>query len=192
GELFSTGEPCSQADDFERRNREHQETILQFIRDHGEAGKTFDLVHDESGSFWTRASELNVPVLATLHLPRHFYPADFFDSIARNLSFNCVSASQARKFADLGNRVGVAPNGILLDRFPPSFGPRDGLLWLGRICEEKAPHLALDIAARAQMPITLAGQVYPFSYHQKYFENEVQPRLRSMPAATFVGSPSFD
>src|SRR6185312_11544708 len=95
GELFSTGEPCSQADDFERRNREHQETILQFIRDHGEAGKTFDLVHDESGSFWTRASELNVPVLATLHLPRHFYSDCLFEGIPENVSFNCVSRSQA-------------------------------------------------------------------------------------------------
>src|SRR5262249_9203726 len=60
------------------------------------------------------------------------------------------------------------------------------LLWLGRICEEKAPHLALEIAASAGWPITLAGQVFPFSYHQQYFEREVVPRLRQMPNATLI------
>src|SRR5690348_11074308 len=136
GELFSTGDPCLQIDDFERRNREHQETIIQFVRDQAAAGKPFHLVHDKSGSFWTRASEIEVPVLATLHLPRHFYPPRFFDSTANNVSFNCVSESQARRFAGLRNFLGVAPNGILLHRFPPNLGPRHGLLWLGRICEE--------------------------------------------------------
>src|SRR5205085_7252306 len=51
-------------------------------------------------------------------------------------------------------------------------------------------HVALDIAARANMPITLAGQVYPFSYHQQYFEREIAPRLQQMPNARFVSSPS--
>ena len=66
---------------------------------------------------------------------------------------------------------------------------REGLLWLGRICEEKAPHLALEIAAQAGLPITLAGQVYPFSYHQQYFEREVAPRLQSVPNARFIPAP---
>lgn len=192
GELFSTGKPSSQTDDFERRTREHQEEIIALVRDRAAAGRPFHLVHDKSGSFWTRAAEIDLPVLATLHLPRHFYPAHCFDNIPEKLSFNCVSESQARSFTGLRNLLGVVPNGILLERFPPNFGPRKGLLWLGRICEEKAPHLALDIAGSAQMPITLAGQVYPFSYHQKYFESEVQARLRKSSGARFIDSPSFD
>jgi glycosyltransferase involved in cell wall biosynthesis len=38
----------------------------------------------------------------------------------------------------------------------------------------------------------LAGQVYPFSYHQKYFEREVLPRLAQMPNAIFIDSPSAE
>jgi glycosyltransferase involved in cell wall biosynthesis len=42
------------------------------------------------------------------------------------------------------------------------------------------------------LPITLAGQVYPFSYHQQYFEREVVPRLQSVPNARFVSAPSAE
>ncbi|HET9365744.1 MAG TPA: glycosyltransferase [Candidatus Angelobacter sp.] len=200
GELFATGDPCTQPDDYERRNCEHQERIISFIQDRAREGRGFDLVHDMSGSFWSRAAELDVPVLATLHLPRSFYPPQYFQNVPANVSFNCVSHSQARSFSDLERLIGVVPNGIALDRFEPehrtngngNHGRRQGLLWLGRICEEKAPHLALEIAARAELPVTLAGQIYPFSYHQQYFEREVAPRLGQMPNATLITSPTFE
>lgn len=188
GELFVTGGPCSVPDDFERRNHEHQDRIIDLVRAQARQGSPFDLVHDKSGSFWPCAGEIHVPVLATLHLPRSFYFPELFENIPSNVTFNCVSESQARSFADLN--PAVIPNGIVLNRFQPGSKPRQGLLWLGRICEEKAPHLALEIAARTGERITVAGQVYPFSYHQKYFEREVLPRLGQMPNALFLASPS--
>ena len=185
GELFSTGEPCTRNDDFERRNREHQDRIIELVR-----RRKFDLVHDMSGSFWPRAGELDVPVLVTLHLPRHFYPAQYFESLPVNVRFNCVSQSQARTFNDVESLIDVVPNGIALERFRSGDGPRRGLLWLGRICEEKGPHLALDTAARSELPIVLAGQIYPFSYHQEFFNRQIAPRLRTMPNARWIESPS--
>ena len=190
GELFSTGEPCSRTDDFERRNREHQDAILQLVRQRTVEGRPFNLVHDMSGSFWMRATEIDLPVLATVHLPRSFYPVEQFDNIPVNVSFNCVSESQARSFSDIKQVIGVVSNGIGLDRFLPNKRERHGLLWLGRICEEKGPHLALDIAERAGLPIVIAGQVYPFSYHQQFFAREVQPRLRANAHATWIDCPS--
>jgi glycosyltransferase involved in cell wall biosynthesis len=199
GELFATGEPCTQPDDYDRRNREHQERVLALVRERERQGQAFDLIHDMSGSFWKRAAEVDVPVLATLHLPRNFYPIQSFEAIASSVSFNCVSHLQARSFADIPGMLGVVANGIALERFAMEAAGRPagnhraprGLLWLGRICEEKAPHLALEIAAQADLPITLAGQVYPFSYHQEYFDRELAPRLRKMPRATLILSPSF-
>jgi glycosyltransferase involved in cell wall biosynthesis len=170
------------------------------VRRRAREGNAFDLIHDHSGSFWKRAAEIDAPVLATLHLPRSFYPAASFDGVPANVCFNCVSDSQARSFADLDRLAGMVPNGIALDHFGDNNGTdaissihnREGLLWLGRICEEKAPHLALEIAARARTPITLAGQVYPFSYHRQYFEREVAPRLRVLPNARFISAPSAE
>jgi glycosyltransferase involved in cell wall biosynthesis len=198
GALFSTGEPCTQPDDYERRRIEHEDRMVEFVRRQTREGKAFDLIHDMSGSFWKRAAEIDAPVLATLHLPRSFYPAGSFDDVPANVSFNCVSDSQARSFTDLDALAGVVPNGIALDSFCQANTDeinnhgRVGLLWLGRICQEKAPHLALEIAGRARVPITIAGQVYPFSYHQQYFEREVVPRLRTIPNARFISAPSAE
>ncbi len=196
GELLPTGEPCRETDGLERREREHFDQIVAFVRRRACAGRPFDLIHDQSGSFWPRAAEIDHPVLATLHLPRAFYPPEHFQGIPANVSFNCVSFSQARSFAALNRLQGVVANGIALDHWQArprtSYAARRGLLWLGRICGEKAPHLALDIAARAGLPITVAGQVYPFSYHQNYFERELASRLRGMPHTTFISLPSFD
>lgn len=190
GELFATGDPCSRLDDFERRNRQHHDRIVEFVSRCARQGERFALVHDMSGSLWTRAAEVDVPVLATLHLPRQFYPAQFFENVAANVTFNFVSEAQARTFGSLScDLPRVITNGVALDHFTPNTSRegRNGLLWLGRICEEKAPHLALEIARLGSMPITIAGQVYPFSYHQRYFDDEVAPRLSAMPGAEFVG-----
>jgi glycosyltransferase involved in cell wall biosynthesis len=125
-------------------------------------------------------------------LPRSFYGEQYFENVPANVSFNCVSGSQAHDFSGLARMEGMIANGIALDLFgqaSQNHRSRDGLLWLGRICEEKAPHLALDIAASSGLRLTLAGQVYPFSYHQQYFDREIAPRLQRNPKATFVPLP---
>src|SRR5579862_2276772 len=87
GELISTGEPCFQSDDYERRRDEHESRAIEFVRQQAAKGKNFDLIHDMSGSFWRRAAEIDAPVLATLHLPRSFYPVESFENIPANVSF---------------------------------------------------------------------------------------------------------
>ncbi len=175
GRLFETGNAASGPDRFEERQREQDVRVLSLLQS---PFASFDLVHDKSGSFWQHADQFDVPVLATLHLPRSFYPNGLFESIAPNVFFNCVSESQAESFGDLPNLLGVIQNGIATDRFPLSLRKQDFLLCLGRICEEKGTHIALDVAERVGLPIVIAGQVYPFSYHQRYFEREIEPRIR--------------
>ena len=187
GKLLPTGAAPVELDQYEEREAVHHTCTLDLLRRHPAA---FDLVHDMSGSFWRRADELEVPVLATLHLPRSCY-VDSFHDIPGNVVFNCVSQSQAPAFEDLPGPPVVVRNGVRLETFPLTTGKRAYLLWLGRICEEKGAHLALDVAERAGLPIVIAGQVYPFSYHQHYFEREVQPRLRRRKgAARFVDTPA--
>jgi glycosyltransferase involved in cell wall biosynthesis len=88
--------------------------------------------------------------------------------------------------------LSVVENGIEVARFPYSEHKRDYLLWMGRICEEKGTHVAIDVAEQSGLPLIIAGQVYPFSYHRDYFAHEVAPRLdRAHVHVQFVQRPSF-
>jgi hypothetical protein len=50
----------------------------------------------------------------------------------------------------------------------PPASPGDGLLWLGRIDAEKAPHLAIRAAALLGRHITLAGPIFDSGYVDQY------------------------
>lgn len=190
GRLLGTGRPAHRPDQYEERVREHSERIQTYLQDHP---REFDIIHDHSGYFWSTGQTSSARLLATLHLPRPFYPEQSFRQCSPEVQFNCVSESQARTFEDLLGPVPVVPNGISVNAFEFSMQKKNYLLWLGRICEEKAPHLAIEVARGAGLPLILAGQVYPFSYHRAYFRREIAPFLQNPEAQVrFVDSPSFE
>src|SRR4051794_25850813 len=193
GVVFATGREVTQPDNFIERDAEHQAKILDMLQHTNGSQPTFDLVHDKSGSFWRRAAECNVPVLATLHLPRHFYPGASFRNLAPNLYFNCVSKAQSQSFVNLPNVVSVVPNGIPVHEFPFEPEKQDFLLWMGRVCEEKGPHLAIEVAQRTGFPLVLAGQVYPFTYHELFYNAKVRPHLGGHnPPICFLETPTLE
>jgi len=67
-------------------------------------------------------------------------------------------------------------------RFEPAGG--DGLAFVGRFSPEKAPHLAIDVAVAAGVPITIAGRIEP--RERAYFVREVAPRLEH-PLVRYLG-----
>jgi glycosyltransferase involved in cell wall biosynthesis len=194
GGLYATGAPgTGSLQSAAQYEAAHHSRTLELIHVREMIGRPFHLIHDESGSFFSNAHKIDVPVLATLHLPRYFYPRHLFSHLPSNLRFNCVSQSQLQSFSGLENMIGAVPNGICLERFPLQVAKRDYLLWMGRICEEKGAHIALDLADKLGMPVVTAGQVYPFSYHQRYFEREILPRIDRMAGrAKLIRSPDFD
>jgi glycosyltransferase involved in cell wall biosynthesis len=64
-----------------------------------------------------------------------------------------------------------------VDRLAGAMKKDDFALAIGRICPEKGFHFALDAARKAGLKLLLAGQVFPYESHLKYFENEIVPRL---------------
>jgi glycosyltransferase involved in cell wall biosynthesis len=193
GELFATGEPVDAVDQFETRSAQQSNLLLEWLR--SGAAEQFDLIHDMSGGFWQHADGLPLPVMATLHLPPQLYKHANFSLIPDGVFFNCVSQSQMSEFRDLPRIVGVTPNGIALDGFTTDLVPpeqREYFLWLGRICEEKGAHTALDVANWGSSKLIVAGTVYPFLYHRKYFAREIIPRLKRAGAnAKYVPEPTF-
>src|SRR5207249_614646 len=58
------------------------------------------------------------------------------------------------------NVLGVVHHGIPMASLQPAVKPTENfVMWLGRFVPEKGPHLAIEAAKRAGVPIVLAGTV---------------------------------
>ena len=60
---------------------------------------------------------------------------------------------------------------------------------LGRVCPEKGLHLALDAARNAGMSLLIAGEMFPYAEHERYFAEEILPRLDNR--RRFIGPVGF-
>jgi len=67
---------------------------------------------------------------------------------------------------------------------PGAVGPGEYLLFLGRICDEKRPDRAIEIAKQARLPLKIAAKVDPCE--RAYFEKEIKPLLDD-PLVEFLG-----
>src|SRR2546423_568440 len=109
GQLFATGAPARGSLASAKSQEDgHATKCLELLRVRDAIGTGFSLVHDHSGSFFMHAQRMpqHIPVLATLHLPRAFYPKNAFHRVAPNVYFNCVSKAQEKTFADLPRMLG--------------------------------------------------------------------------------------
>jgi glycosyltransferase involved in cell wall biosynthesis len=157
--------------------------------------KPIDLIHLHGLDFAAYLPPPGPPVLATLHLPPDWYPPEALHPARPDTWLNCVSASQHQA---LRNRLGdPAPwllppiaNGVPVAALASArLTRRNYALALGRICREKAQHLAMDAAAQAGVPLLLAGRVFPYLEHRAYFESEIRPRLAGR--ARLIGPVGF-
>ena len=137
----------------------------------------FDIVHNNSLHYLplVRARDIRAPMVTALHTPP-FEP--FMRGVrarARDMTFAAVSDSLAREWLDLIDEPLVIGNGIDLDAFAYSPAPkgRPHAIWMGRLVPEKGPHLAIDAARLAGLPLVFAG---PQS-NPAYWEAEIAPRL---------------
>lgn len=136
----------------------------------------FDVVHMHGIDFHRYLPPAGVPVLATLHLPPAWYPPEVFALGRPDTWLHGVSASQQAGCPPCRALLPYIANGVPLDA--PSVRRRNFAVALGRICPEKGFHIALDAAARAGVPLVLAGEVFPYPAHEAYYREEIVPRLR--------------
>jgi len=148
-----------------------------------------DLVHMHGMDFHRYLPGEGPPVLATMHLPPSWYPAEALAPSRPRTYLNCVSRSQWRACPPELAPPFVIPNGVPVDRFDARVRRRGYGAALGRICPEKGFHLALDAARQAGVPCLLAGHVFPHETHQRYWRTEIIPRLDRH--RRFIGAVGF-
>lgn len=143
------------------------------------AGRGLDVVHDH-----TLAGPLNAPAYRALGLPTVVTvhgPVDadlygYYQALGTDVGLVAISGRQRRLAPGL-NWLATVHNGLRVEDWP--FSGRKGgyALFLGRFHPDKAPHLALDAAHRAGVPLVLAGKCSEPG-EREYFAREVRPRLR--------------
>src|ERR1700716_1471923 len=147
------------------------------------------VIHAHGLDFAAHLPEPGIPTLITLHLPAEFYPPGAVSAARPRTWFNCVSATQQRSFLPPATMLAPITGGVPIERLHARHAKRNFALALGRVCPEKGFHLALDAAEMAGTPLLIAGQVFPYPFHQHYFEAEIRPRLG--PNARFLGPVGF-
>ena len=153
------------------------------------ANERVDLVHLHGIDFPVYMPPPGPPVLATLHLPAAWYPAAVFAPTRPDTWLHGVSTAQHATFPPSPALLPPIENGVPVAALRATHARRLFALCLGRICPEKGMHLAIEAAAQAGVPLLIAGRVYRYPDHERYFAEQIQPRLG--PACRFLGAVGF-
>jgi CelD/BcsL family acetyltransferase involved in cellulose biosynthesis len=174
GELIPTPLPRGPLDQAarERAWSSHRAAIRAVLdREH------VDVVHLHGVDFHRYLPPPGPPTLATLHLPPAWYPGHVFRLDRPLTHLHCVSRTQRLSCPPGARLLDDIPNGVSLERLHPAERKEGFALVLGRLCPEKGVHLALRAARRAGIPLCIAGAVFPYPEHERYFREEIAPLL---------------
>ncbi len=165
----------------------HLYKAVEYIKDHD-----FDIVHTHLSSsadmyLFPLTAHLAIPHVMTLH--SHFpfdrvqsWTGDADDCYmewALSVPMIVISGHARAERTLLLNVVGVVHHGLPLAHFQPTVKqPERFFVWLGRFVPEKGPHLAIEAAKKAGVPIVLAGTIDQHMQESvDYFEQVIKPHL---------------
>lgn len=151
--------------------------------------ESVDLVHMHGLDFYECLPDAPVPVLATLHLPLAWYPPEALRPARPNTYLHCVSTAQHNTRPRDTVFLPPISNGVPVDRLMYRRWPGSYALCLGRICEEKGVHFAVQASRLADVDAIIAGRVFPYPEHETYFTRVVTPLLDVR--RRFVGPADF-
>jgi len=140
-----------------------------------------DIVHMHSLHFANYFPPGEVPTMVTLHMPLSWYGSEELKVSRANTYFHCVSRSQRELHPTEISFLPDIENGVASELLNSTahIRKRSHAVLLGRICPEKGFHLGLQAAKRAGVAAFLAGQVFPFEEHERYFREKIVPELDS-------------
>jgi len=138
-------------------------------------GLDVDVVHDHTLTGPLLARGRHAPTVVTIHGPTSDDPGEYYRALGETVRFVAISDAQRNTAPGLPWAATVH-NAIRTDTFPFRAQKQDFALFLGRFSPDKAPHLAIDAARKAGLPIVLAGKCAELE-ERAYFAQEIEPRL---------------
>jgi glycosyltransferase involved in cell wall biosynthesis len=152
------------------RQRAHEFDILHFHVDYLQAPLVRQL---SCSALTTHHGRLDLPDLTP------------FYGIFDDMPLVSISNDQ-RGYLRHANWIGTVHHGLPRDLLPFNADARGGyLVFLGRISPEKRPDLAIEIAAKAGVPLKIAAKVDRVD--QTYWGEKIEPMVRAHPNVEFIG-----
>ena len=148
----------------------------------------FDVIHVHSAAALACSRLLpEIPLLYTLH---HALAPEFSTFYESFPSAYYVAISQRQKELEVPlPRCTVIHHGLDASRFACVPKPKDFVCFVGRFSEVKGPHLAIDAARLAGLPIRVAGEVH--APDEEFARTQLAPRLK-LPHVTELGCIGID
>jgi glycosyltransferase involved in cell wall biosynthesis len=148
----------------------HAARTWRLLRDH-----PAELVHDHTLAGALLAPARSVPTLLTAHGPVSGDLGQVYAALGDAVGLVALSEHQRATAPELA-WVATVPNAVRVASFPYREDKEGFALFLGRFHPEKAPHVAIDVARAAGVPLLLAGKCSE-PVEREYFRTEVEPRL---------------
>ena len=146
-----------------------------------ERASEFDLIHNNFDFLpLTYSGLIDTPVVTTVHGFSSERIVPVFERYDGRAHY--VSISDADRHPNLTYDATIH-HGIDMAGFPLGRAPEERLLFFGRIHPDKGVEEAIEVAARAGMPLTIAGIVQDTAY----FDQRVRPRIDGE-RVTYVGA----
>jgi glycosyltransferase involved in cell wall biosynthesis len=187
--LFATGDSCTSAElrslflgpewpPTELTDLNHVSWAFARI-----AEGDYDLVHAHTSAALAMSRLLpDLPLVYTLHHCRVEALSEFYCHFP-DAQYVAVSADQQRREIPLPHCT-VIHHGLDPSPYAWTERPADYVCFVGRFSRGKGPHTAIDAAARAGLPILIAGVTH--APDQTFARAELEPRLR-LPHVTYLG-----
>jgi glycosyltransferase involved in cell wall biosynthesis len=129
--------------------------------------------------------QLSRPALTTHHGRLDSPDLARFYGMFHDMPLVSISKDQ-RGYLRQAHWIGTVHHGLPCDLLPFQPTPRGGYLaFLGRISPEKRPDLAIEIAAKAGVPLKIAAKVDRVD--QAYWDEKIQPMVRAHSNVQFIG-----
>ena len=148
------------------------------------AERRFDVVHAHSPTALAMGRLVpGVPLVYTIHHDEQPRLTAYYRQFP-DVWYVTISADQRVRQRDL-ERVTTIHHGLDPARFAWTDRPDSYACFVGRLAQEKGPHVAIDVALAAGVPIRVAGTAHPPD--REYARAEVEPRL-ALPHVTYLGA----
>ena len=137
-----------------------------------DAANESDIIHINNATGVTFSEFIAQPMVCTLHHPLEGALTGLYRRF-RNVEYVCISGQQ-KDALDIGS-ASVIHHGLDMTQYELRTEKKKYLSFIGRIAPVKGPHIAIEVARKAGIPLKIAGEVQPT--FKDYFEAEVKPHI---------------